>query len=78
MFKAWSQLQQSLLQYQVYRDGVLTDTYMEELTMRWYGRDEMAMMLESVGFAIQAWYGDYTFEQASDHHETFIVHALKK
>lgn len=77
-FQPWQQIQRGLFRYELYNNGVLTEHYMEELVIRWYGRDEMTMMLENVGFFVQTWYGDYTFEPASDHHETLLVLALRR
>lgn len=78
LFKPWQQVQQGLFRYEIYKNGELAQQYMEEITMRWYGKDEMSMMLKEAGFTVQAWYGDYTFEPAADHHETLVVHAIRR
>jgi SAM-dependent methyltransferase len=78
-FEPWAQRERSLFRYEVFDEhGTLVKQSMEEKRVRWYGKDEMTLLLEQAGFAVTAWYGDYTFESADTYHETLIVHAIRR
>lgn len=76
-FGPWSQSQNCLFRYELIKDGILQAQSVEDLTVHWYGRDEMTMLLKQAGFKVQTWYGDYTFEPAADYHEVLVVHATR-
>ncbi len=45
-----NQIQRGRYKYELYRKGRLTETYLDELSLRWYGREEFRLMLGNVGF----------------------------
>ncbi|HVX01250.1 MAG TPA: methyltransferase domain-containing protein, partial [Candidatus Babeliaceae bacterium] len=76
-YRFYSQIKQILYKYELYRDMILEQTELVEQSLRWYGAWEIKSMLEKAGFNDIQFFGDYTFEPASDHHELFIIKAQK-
>jgi SAM-dependent methyltransferase len=76
-YQPFEQLRHGLLRYELYKDGQLLESQLTCQDIRWYSKYEFIMMLEHAGFCDIELYGDYTFEEASDYHETSIFRARK-
>jgi len=45
-----NQIQRGQYKYELYRNGILVKTIMDNLNLRWYGRQEFKRILEKTGF----------------------------
>ena len=70
-----NQIQRGRYKYELYRQGRLMETYLDELNLRWYGREEFRLMLGNVGFT------RITIEGASimsTHDNSLVYYAYKE
>lgn len=69
-----NQIQRGRYKYELYRNGVLVKTIMDNLNLRWYGRQEFKLMLEKCGFTnIQI----ETHTIMSTHGESMVYYGYK-
>ena len=72
------QLEYSQIKYEVYQDGKLTDTLLDEIQCRYYGKYELQLLLEKAGFCEIRTYGDFQDKEASDGDEVVTFRCFKK
>jgi SAM-dependent methyltransferase len=76
-YEPFQQLHRKLYKYELYHENRLIKTEITNHVVRWYGPYEITSMLKQAGFIDIKLYGDYTLQEASDHHTMFIVTARK-
>lgn len=73
------QYKTSLIRYEQWHEGKLVDTELQELTLRWYGIEELRLVLEKIGFASIEIYADFNREQApAQTSQKFIYEATRE
>lgn len=66
------------LKYELWQDGELMKTELQQLLLRWYGLTEFKLMLESVGFTDIVFTGDYDYgDYPTSSTQTITVEAKK-
>ncbi|WP_139209291.1 hypothetical protein [Paenibacillus sp. OK003] len=53
----------SLIRYEKWRHGTLIATELQQLALRWYGVEELRMILEQIGFIDVVVYADFNPDQ---------------
>lgn len=77
-FNLLEQLEYSQIKYEVYQDGKLVDTLIDEIQCRYYGKFELELLLEKAGFCEIRTYGDFQDKEASDGDEVVTFRCFKK
>jgi SAM-dependent methyltransferase len=70
-----NQIQRGQYKYELYCQGRLMEAYLDELNLRWYGREEFRLMLGNVGFT------RITMKEASimsTHDKSLVYYAYKE
>ena len=69
----------SLIRYEQWHQGTLVDTEMQELTLRWYGVEELRLILEKIGFTNVEVYADFNQGEApTQSSQKFVYEATRK
>jgi hypothetical protein len=71
------QVKTVLFRYEIFQDGVLARTELQEFQMRFYFRYEFEMMLEKAGFTDIFAHGDYTDEPVRSGHGDMTFRAAR-
>lgn len=67
-----------LLKYELYENGLLTQTEVQQFSLRWYGLHEFRLLLETVGFQQIRSCADYNWDKsASEAQSTVTFEAIK-
>ena len=69
-----NQIQRGHYKYEIYRNGHLIETIIDDLNLRWYGQQEFKMMLERAGFTKISM---ETVSLMSTHGESIVYQAFK-
>lgn len=73
------QYKTSLIRYEQWHQGSLVGTELQELTLRWYGVEELRLILEKIGFANIEIYADFKPGQApTKASQKFVFEAARK
>ncbi|WP_154890019.1 class I SAM-dependent methyltransferase [Paenibacillus polysaccharolyticus] len=73
------QYKTNLIRYEQWHQGKLVGTEMQELTLRWYGVEELRLVLEKIGFTDIEVYTDFDPEQApTQSSQKFVYEARRK
>ncbi|CAM2784057.1 class I SAM-dependent methyltransferase [Paenibacillus taichungensis] len=68
----------SLIRYEKWRHGTLIATELQQLALRWYGVEEMRMILEQIGFVEVIVYADFDPDQEpSRSDQKFVFEATR-
>ena len=59
-------LEYTQIKYEVYRDGKLIDTLLNEMQCRYYGKYELQLLLEKAGFSEIRTYGNFQDKEADE------------
>lgn len=70
-----NQIQTDWVRYEVYQRGVLAETHLRTLRLRWYHPYEFELLAQAAGFSSVRTYGDYTDEPAHDGHDVIVFEA---
>jgi len=73
------QYKTNLIRYEQWHEGKLVDTELQELTLRWYGVEELRLILEKIGFTNIEIYADFNPEQnPSQASQKFVYEATRR
>lgn len=72
------QLEYSQIKYEVYQDGKLIDTLLNEMQCRYYSKYELQLLLEKAGFCEIIAYGDFQDKEADEGDEIVTFKCFKK
>jgi SAM-dependent methyltransferase len=73
------QYKTNLIRYEQWHQGKLVGTEMQELTLRWYGMEELRLVLEKIGFTDIEVYADFNPGQSPTHSsQKFVYEARRK
>ncbi|WFR63911.1 class I SAM-dependent methyltransferase [Paenibacillus amylolyticus] len=69
----------SLIRYEQWHQGQLVATEMQQLTLRWYGIEELRLILEHIGFSDIKVYADFNPDQPPTHpNQKFAYEATRR
>lgn len=71
------QLENSQIKYEVYQNGKLIDTFLNEMQCRYYGKYELQLLLEKAGFCEIRTYGEFQDKKASHGDEVVSFRCFK-
>ncbi|MBC7793079.1 MAG: methyltransferase domain-containing protein, partial [Clostridia bacterium] len=71
------QMERVFWRHEVFKDNVLVECRNQEIGLRFYGRDELARMIEEAGFTVREIYGDHLREIVRDGNKVMVVHAQR-
>ena len=66
------------IKYEVYRDGKLIETLLNEMQCRYYGKYELQLLLEKAGFCAIRTYGDFQDKEADEGDRVVTFRCFKK
>lgn len=74
-----SQVTTELHRYELWEDGVLQKTELEEFSLRWWGANELALAFEAAGFTDIVISGGYEFDRKPSNEDSIIsIEGVKK
>ncbi|GGG64520.1 class I SAM-dependent methyltransferase [Paenibacillus radicis (ex Gao et al. 2016)] len=78
-FDLFHQYKISYLKYEKWRNGVLLQTELQRLALRWYGVEEFKLVLENIGFTDVVISADFEYGKAPNSgNQKFVYEAVRK
>ncbi|MGB3641601.1 MAG: class I SAM-dependent methyltransferase [Rivularia sp. (in: cyanobacteria)] len=77
-YNRFEQLEYAQIKYEVYKDGKLIDTLLNEMQCRYYGKYELQLLLEKAGFCKIRTYGDFKDKEADNGDGVVTFRCFKK
>ena len=71
-------LEYTQIKYEVYRDGELIDTLLNQMQCRYYGKYELQLLLEKAGFSKIRTYGSFQDREANESDRIVTFRCFKK